>query len=227
MTDVAVVHSIENVQRQHVPNVKASSLSELIPKTYSTVEARVVIVKAKEKEDALGKRSYLFGICEDQIFRSPFICYKPYPYFFRDFKDCYVHEFDDKSLLLIATERSSIDYLINEDPAKYIWNPRIGDIKRSMGTRRVTLQGVLSQISSSSGLVQRCDECGRVAFETKCPNSHESKLYWAVRIAGRISDKNRVNEYCFSTTSRLQHASPNHHRPDHVQYSGSTEKLSS
>jgi hypothetical protein len=193
MTDGAVVDYIENVQRQRVPNVKASSLSELIPKTYSTVKARVLVLKAKEKEDALGKRSYLFGICEDQTFRSPFICYKPYPYFFRDavfdFKDCYVHEFDDKSLLLIATERSSIDYLINEDPAKYIWNPRIGDVKRPMGTCRVTLQGVLSQISSSSGLVQRCEECGRVAFEAKCPNGHEGKLYWAVRVAGRISDK--------------------------------------
>ena len=193
MTDGAVVHSIDSVQRQQVPRIKASNLAELIPKTYSTVRARVVIVKAKEREDQLGKRSYIFGICEDQTFRSPFICYKPYPYFFRDgifdFKDCYIHEFDDKSLLLIATERSSIDYLINEDPSKYVWNPQIGDIRRAMGTCRVTLQGILSQIGSSSGLVQRCEVCSRVAFEGKCPNGHNGKLFWAVRVAGRLSDR--------------------------------------
>jgi len=193
MTDGAVVHSIDSVQRQQPPKVIASSLSDLSSKTYSTVKARVVIIKAKEKDDALGRRRYLFGICEDQTFRSPFICYKPYPYFFRDgvfeFRGCYVHEFDDKSLLLIATERSTIDYLVNEDPTKYVWNPQIGDIRRPMGTCRVTLQGILSQISSSSGLVQRCEECGRVAFESKCPNGHSGKLFWAVRVAGRLSDK--------------------------------------
>ena len=202
MTDSAVVHSIDSVQRQQVPRIKASSLSELIPKTYSTVRARVVIVKTKEKQDELGKRSYIFGICEDQSFRSPFICYRPYPYFFRDgvfdFKDCYIHEFDDKSLLLIATERSSIDYLVNEDPAKYVWNPQIGDIRRPMGTCRVTLQGVLSQISSSSGLVQRCEVCGRVTFEGKCPNGHNGKLFWAVRVAGRLSDRTGSISVVFS-----------------------------
>jgi hypothetical protein len=202
MTDGAVVHSIDSVQRQQLPKLIASSLSELISKTYSTVKARVIIVKAKEKEDALGKRSYLFGICEDQTFRSPFICYKPYPYFFRDgvfeFKDCYVHEFDDKSLLLIATERSTIDYLVNEDPTKYVWNPQIGDIRRPMGTCRVTLQGLLSQISSTSGLVQRCEECGRVAFEGKCLNDHGGKLFWAVRVAGRLSDKTGSINIVFS-----------------------------
>jgi len=202
MTDGAVVHSIDSVQRQQLPKIKASNLAELIPKTYSTVRARVVIVKAKEKEDELGKRSYIFGICEDQSFRSPFICYKPYPYFFRDgifdFKDCYIHEFDDKSLLLIATERSSIDYLVNEDAAKYVWNPQIGDIRRPMGTCRVTLQGVLSQIGSSSGLVQRCEECSRVAFEGKCPNGHDGKFFWAVRVAGRLSDRTGSMSVVFS-----------------------------
>lgn len=179
-------------QAQPIEKVKAASLSQLVPRTYSTVKARVVIIKCKEKEDELGKRQYIFGICEDFTFRIPFVCYKPYPSFFHDavfdFKDCYVHEFDEKSLLLIVNEQSIIDYLPNEDPARYVWHPVIGDIKHAMGTCRVTLQGTLSQISGSSGLVQRCETCGRVTFEGKCPNGHEAKLFSAVRIAGRLSD---------------------------------------
>jgi hypothetical protein len=164
-----------------------------VPNTYSTVRARVTIIKSKEKTDELGKRNYIFGICEDQTSRVPFICYKPYPYFFRDcvfdFEDTYVRQFDDKSLLLIVTERSSVTYLINENPSNFVWNSKVGDIKRPMGVCRVTLQGVLSQISGSSGLVQRCEACGRVAFEAHCPNGHEGKLFWAVRIAGKLSDR--------------------------------------
>jgi hypothetical protein len=179
-------------QGQPIEKVKASSLSQLVPRTYSTAKARIVIIKCKEKEDQLGKRHYVFGICEDSTFRIPFICYKPYPYFIRDavlaFRDCYVHEFNEKSLLLVVNEHATIDYLPNEDPAKYVWHPVIGDIKRAMGSCRVTLQGTLSQISSSSGQVERCETCGRVAFEGKCPNGHESELFSAVRIAGRLSD---------------------------------------
>ena len=55
-----------------------------MPRTYSTVKARVVIIKCKQKEDELGKRNYIFGICEDATFRLPFICYKPYSLFFHD-----------------------------------------------------------------------------------------------------------------------------------------------
>ena len=83
------------------------------------MKARVLIIKCKQKEDELGRRNYVFGICEDATFRVPFICYKPYSCFLRDgvfeFRDCYVHEFDDKSLLLIVAERSSINFLPDEE----------------------------------------------------------------------------------------------------------------
>ena len=191
-----------SLEGQHIEKVKAASLSQLLPRTYSTVKARVVIIKCKQKEDELGKRDYIFGICEDATFRVPFICYKPYPLFFRDavfdFKDCYVHEFDEKSLLLVVTERSSIDYLANEDPQKYVWRPLIGGIKRATGSCRITLQGTLSQISGSSGLVERCETCGRVAFDGKCPNGHEEKLFPAVRIAGRLADASGSMNVVFS-----------------------------
>jgi hypothetical protein len=164
--------STGSVEGQHLEKVKAANLSELQPRTYSTVKARVVIIKCKQKEDELGKRDYIFGICEDATFRIPFTCYKPYPSFFRDtvfeFNDCYVHEFDEKSLLLVLTERSSIVHLPNEDPQKYVWRPAIGGIKRATGSCRITLQGTLSQISGSSGLVERCETCGRVAFDGRC-----------------------------------------------------------
>ena len=192
MSDVASLDSIDHVQRRTAQKVKSQNLSQLIPETYTTVKARVLIIKSKEKTDELGKRSYIFGIMEDRKSRVPFICYKPYGQFFRDsvfeFRNVYVHKFDDNSVLLVVTERSSINYLIEEDPKNYVWNQRIGDLKRPMGTCRVRLQGVLSRIGSSSGLVQRCEKCGRVAYDGRCPNDHEGKLFWAVRISGKLSD---------------------------------------
>ncbi len=192
MSDVASLDSIDHVQRRTSQKVKSQNLSQLIPETYTTVKARVLIIKSKEKTDELGKRSYIFGIMEDRKSRVPFIYYKPYGQFFRDsvfeFRNVYVHKFDDNSVLLVVTERSSINYLIEEDPKNYVWNQRIGDLKRPMGTCRVRLQGVLSRIGSSSGLVQRCEKCGRVAYDGRCPNGHEGKLFWAVRISGKLSD---------------------------------------
>ena len=76
MSDPTPLLSISSDQKQRIDKVQASSLSALIPKTYSTVKARVLIVKAKQKEDELGKRNYIFGICEDSTFRIPFICHK-------------------------------------------------------------------------------------------------------------------------------------------------------
>ena len=192
MSDPGTAYSIDHIHRQTIQKVKSSDLSQLISGTYTTLTARVLIIKGKEKLDELGRRRYIFGIVEDQKSRIPFICYKPYSNFFRDgvfeFQDVYVHKFEDNTLLLVVTEHSSVTYLIDEDPKRYIWNQHIGDIKRPMGTCHVTLRGVLSQISSSSGLVQRCETCGRVAYEERCPNGHESKLFWAVRISGSLSD---------------------------------------
>jgi len=202
LLDSASLHSINPLQKNSIPKVKTQNLYQLIPHTYTTIHARVLVVKSKEKEDELGKRGYIFGLCEDATSRIPFICYKPYSSFFRDavfkFEDIYVHEFEDKSLLLIITELSKIDYLIDEDPKKYVWNQQIGYIKRPMGTCRVTLQGILSQISSSSGLVQRCENCGRVTFEGKCPNGHENELFTAVRISGKLSDESGSINVVFS-----------------------------
>lgn len=47
---------IRSFEGQRVEKVKAASLSQLVPRTYSTVKARVVIIKCKQKEDDLGNR---------------------------------------------------------------------------------------------------------------------------------------------------------------------------
>jgi hypothetical protein len=176
-------------QRQY----PAYTLVDLPSKQYVKTIVRVVIVKARQKEDELGSRRYLFGIAEDSTFRLPFICYKPYPSFFKDgvfeFKGAYVHEFEDKSQLLILSEYAKITYLPDEDPRRYFWNPTIADIKKPLGSCKVTLQGIISQIKSSSGLIHRCDKCGRVAYEEQCPQGHSEGLHWAARISGRISDR--------------------------------------
>jgi len=168
-------------------------LADLPSKRYVKTIVRVALVKAREKEDELGIRRCLFGIAEDSTFKLPFICYKPYPSFFKDcvfeFKGAYVHEFEDKSQLLILSEYAKITYLPDEDPRRYFWNPTIADIKKPIGSCKVTLQGAISQINSSSGLIQRCDKCGRVVFEEQCPQGHSEGLHWAARISGRLSDR--------------------------------------
>jgi hypothetical protein len=52
----AIIPSLASLhQGQPIEKVKASSLSQLVPRTYSAVKARVVIIKCKEKEDELGR----------------------------------------------------------------------------------------------------------------------------------------------------------------------------
>jgi hypothetical protein len=65
MSDNMAPPFIRSLEGQRVEKVRAASLSQLVTRTYSTVKARVVIIKCKQKEDELGKRDYIFGICED------------------------------------------------------------------------------------------------------------------------------------------------------------------
>lgn len=169
-------------------------LLEIAPKTYVDTTVRVVMYRAREKEDELGRRPYIFGIAEDSTFKAPFICYKPYS-FFQDsvfkFQNAYVHQLDDSSILLILTEYSRVEYLPEEDPRDYVWHPKIGRVTRPLGSCRVTLQGIVSSVHQSSGLVRRCEECSRVIFENDkaCPSGHDKGWRWSVRISGRMSDE--------------------------------------
>jgi len=146
----------------------------------------------REKEDELGRRPYIFGIAEDSTFKAPFICYKPHS-FFQDsvfkFQNAYVHQLDDSGILLILTEYSRVEYLPEGDPRDYVWQPKIGGITRPLGSCRVTLQGIVSSVYQSSGLVKRCEECHRVIFDNACPSGHNNGWRWGVRISGRVSDE--------------------------------------
>jgi hypothetical protein len=82
------------------------TLSELIPGKYVSTAARIVYIKAVERQDALGTKMIFSGILEDSTFKVPFISHRiSYPLIRNSiykFNSAYVHEFPaDKSLLLI------------------------------------------------------------------------------------------------------------------------------
>jgi len=169
------------------------SLVDLTPKTYIDTIVRVVSIRAKEKQDNLGKRPYIVGIVEDSTFKALFISYKPNTCFFRDsvfkFQNVYVHEFQNHSIMVVLGEHSRITLLSEENPEDYIWQPKIGRIRRPLGSCWVTLQGIVSSVYPSSGLVKRCEKCNRVIFDSSCPEGHKNGWRWSVRISGRLSDE--------------------------------------
>jgi len=137
------------------------NLSELIPKQYISTTGRVVFLKTTERQDALGNKMVFSGILEDSYFKVPFVSHKiTYPLIRNSvyrFNSAYVHEFEDKSLLLIATEHTKIESKNVEDYREYIWAPKIDSIKRPV--QYISLQGVITTIHSNSGLVKRCNNC--------------------------------------------------------------------
>jgi len=171
------------------------SLSELEPGTYVDTIARVTLIKSREKTDELGQRPYIFGIAEDSTFKVPFVCYKPYQMFFKNgvfmFENAYVRELNDHCLIMTLTEHSRIHYMLEELAEEYFWQPKIDNIRRPLGFRKVTLEDIVSKINGGSGLVKRCDECGRIIYlviYSSCRNCSGS-WHWTVRVNCRLSDE--------------------------------------
>src|SRR5215207_3052823 len=112
------------------PRIADVTLSELIPGKYVATTARVVYLRAIEKQDALGSKMIFSGILEDATFKAPFISHRiSYPLIrncvYR-FQSAYVHEFpSEKSLLLVITEYTKISPKDVEDYKEYIWNQRL------------------------------------------------------------------------------------------------------
>ncbi len=52
------------------------NLSDLIPKQYVSVIARIVFLKTTERRDALGSKTLFSGILEDSYFKVPFVSHK-------------------------------------------------------------------------------------------------------------------------------------------------------
>jgi hypothetical protein len=175
--------------QETIPSV---TLSQLEPGKYVSIQARIVYLKTVEKHDALGEKVIFSGLVEDATFKVPFVSHRiSYP-LIRDsvyrFYSAYVHEFSDKSLLLVITEHTKIDPKNIEDIREFTWNPKIGAINRPV--RNIYLNGTVSTIHSTSGLAKRCNKCKSLIYydNTKCPKECGMGWAWDLRISGRLYD---------------------------------------
>jgi hypothetical protein len=169
------------------------TLSELVPGKYVSTTARVVYLRAIEKQDALGTKMIFSGILEDSTFRVPFVSHRiSYPLIRNcvyKFQSAYVHEFpSDRSLLLVITEYTKINPKYIEDFREFIWKPKIDSIKRPV--RSLSLQGVITTVHGNSGLIKRCNKCKSILYEDACPNKcpKEEGCGWDLRVSCRLYD---------------------------------------
>ena len=175
--------------QETIPTV---TLSELEPGKYVSIQARIVYLKTVERHDALGEKVVFSGLIEDSTFKVPFVSHKISFPLIRDsvyrFHSAYVHEFPDRSLLLVITEHTKIDPKNIEDIREFTWTPKIGAINRPV--RNIYLNGTISTIYSSSGLIKRCNKCKSLIYydNTKCPKECGMGWAWDLRISGRLYD---------------------------------------
>jgi hypothetical protein len=172
--------------QQPIPQL---TLSELIPGKYVSTTARIVFIKTSERQDALGNKLVFSGILEDSTFKVPFVSHRiSYPLIRNSvykFYSAYVHEFEDKSTLLVVTEHTKIDPKNIEDYREFVWTPKIESIKRPV--HHIALQGVITTIHSNSGLVKRCNKCKSILYDT-CPNNCNDGWGWDLRVSTRLYD---------------------------------------
>src|SRR5918994_102264 len=173
------------------PRIADVTLSELVPGRYVSITARVVYLRAIEKQDALGSKMIFSGILEDSAFKVPFISHRiSYPLIRNcvyKFQSAYVHEFTEKSLLLVITEYTKISPKDVEDYREYIWKPTVDSIRRPV--KSVALQGVITTIHGNSGLIKRCNKCKSILYDS-CPNKcpREEGWGWDLRVSCRLYD---------------------------------------
>jgi hypothetical protein len=169
------------------------TLSELVPGKYVSTTARVVYLRAIEKQDALGTKMIFSGILEDSTFRVSFVSHRiSYPLIRNcvyKFQSAYVHEFpSDRSLLLVMTEYTKINPKDIEDFREFIWKPKIDSIKRPV--RSLALQGAITTVHGNSGLIKRCNKCKSILYDDACPNKcpKEEGWGWDLRVSCRLYD---------------------------------------
>ena len=155
------------------------TLSELIPAKYVSITARIVYLKTSERHDALGNKLVFSGLLEDSTFKVPFVSHRiSYPLIRNSiykFYSAYVHEFEDRSVLLVVTEHTKIEPKNIEDYREFVWTPKIESIKRPV--HYIALQGVITTIHSNSGLVKRCNKCKSILYDS-CPNKCANEEGW-------------------------------------------------
>src|ERR671910_738024 len=169
------------------------TLSELVPRKYISTTARVVYLRAIDKQDALGTKMIFSGILEDSTFRVTFVSHRiSYPLIRNcvyKFQSAYVHEFpSDRSFLLVITEYTKINPKDIEDFREFIWKPKIDSIKRPV--RSLSLQGVITTVHGNSGLIKRCNKCKSILYDDACHNKcpKEEGWGWDLRVSCRLYD---------------------------------------
>ncbi len=84
------------------------TLSELTPGQYISTTARIAYIKTSERTDAVGTKLVFTGMLEDSTCKVPFVSRRVTYALIRNsvykFYSVYVHEFEDKSVLLVVTE---------------------------------------------------------------------------------------------------------------------------
>lgn len=175
----------------HEP-IPSVTLSELEPGKYVSTAARVAYLRTAVRQDALGEKVVFTGVLEDAAGKVSFVSHKiSYP-LIRDsvynINSAYVHEFPDRSLLLVITEFSKLNPKNVEDIREFTWIPKIGNIKRPV--RYIYLNGTVSTIYSTSGLIKRCNKCRSLILHdaTKCPNECGMGYAWDLRISSKLYD---------------------------------------
>jgi hypothetical protein len=58
------------------PRISDVTLSELFPERYVSTAARIVYLRAIEKQDALGSKMIFSGLLEDSTFKVPFVSHR-------------------------------------------------------------------------------------------------------------------------------------------------------
>jgi hypothetical protein len=147
-------------------------------------------LRTSQRQDALGTKTIFSGVLEDSSFKVPFVSHRiTYPLLRNSiykFYSAYVHEFEDKSLLLIITEKTKIEAKNVEDYREFVWAPKIESIKRPV--QYINLRGVITTVHSNSGLVKRCNNCKSILYDS-CPNNcKEQGWSWDLRISSRLYD---------------------------------------
>jgi hypothetical protein len=164
-------------------------LSELTPGQYISTTARVAYVRTSERTDALGTKVMFTGIMEDATSKIPFVSHRvTYPLIRNSvyrFNSAYVHEFGDKSLLIVITEHTRIEPKNIEDYREFVWTPTIESIKRPI--HHIALQGVITTVHNNSGLIKRCNKCKSIIHDS-CPNNCNNGWGWDLRISCRLYD---------------------------------------
>ena len=169
------------------------TLADLTPKKYVDTAARVLFLKVSERQDELGTKQVFTGMIEDATFRIPFVSHRINYGLLRDtvykFKNAYVHEFEDKGLLLVITEHTKI--IIQEitdwnEHKQFVYEPKIGLIKRPI--QNITLSGIITTVHNNSGLVKRCNKCKSLLYEEQCPNACSDSWGYDLRISSKLYD---------------------------------------